>query len=206
LPLGQSGAGDEAVAASLCATVQDADPGYPWRARLPRSGHAGAAVLQHAALARRRRTAGVFSRRESLDPEAAELAALVPRILRLDQALRAGRAGAIIPERCPYEQAGMPRLQQRVPGPAEPSLELLLAGDATLRRRLRVQARPADRLAAIAAGAIAALFDAGERHVNLGELGHIACHCGNVEVGEDVRQHPVLGRSELVHESGHPRV
>ena len=49
VPLGQSGAGDEAVAASLRQALQDADAGHPRRARLSRAGDAGAAVLQHAA-------------------------------------------------------------------------------------------------------------------------------------------------------------
>src|ERR1700694_5562058 len=93
-PLGQSGAGVEAVAAPLRTEIQNADAGDSRRARLPRARDAGAAVLQHAKGARHRRAAGLLSRREPLDPEATELAALVPRILRLDQALRAGRAGA----------------------------------------------------------------------------------------------------------------
>ena len=43
---------------------------------------------------RRAGAARLLSRREPLDPEAAELAALVPRVLRLGAALRAGRPGA----------------------------------------------------------------------------------------------------------------
>ena len=91
-------------------------------------------------------------------------------------------------------------------GPAGTHFELLLAHDAALRGRLRVQARPTDRLAAIAACAVAALGDAGERHIDFGELANIARHGGDVEIAEDVRQHPILGCDELVHESGHPRV
>ena len=64
----------------------------PRRARLPRSGDAGAPVLQRAEGEGRAGAARLFSRREPLDPEAAELAALVSRVLRLDRALRQGRA------------------------------------------------------------------------------------------------------------------
>src|SRR5437899_2155569 len=93
-----------------------------------------------------------------------------------------------------------------MPRTAGAHFELLLAHDTALRGRLRVQARPADRLAAIAACAVAALGDAGEGHIDFGELANIARHGGYVEIAEDVRQHPILGCDELVHESGHPRV
>src|SRR5205823_6854927 len=71
------------------------DSGDPRRARLSRSRHPGAAVLQHAARPWGRDTTRLLSRREPLDTEAAELATLVPRVLRLDQTLRAGRSGAV---------------------------------------------------------------------------------------------------------------
>jgi hypothetical protein len=48
----------------------------------------GIPVLQHAQGERRADTAGAFPGREPLDPEAAELAPLVPRVLRLAEALR----------------------------------------------------------------------------------------------------------------------
>ena len=62
-------------------------------------GDAGAAVLRHAEGEGRGGAARLLPRREPLDPEAAELAPLVPRVLRLGGALRARRAGARARER-----------------------------------------------------------------------------------------------------------
>ena len=71
---------------------EDADAGGPRRAGLPRAGDAGAAVLQHAQGEGRADAPGLVPRREPLDPEAAEFAALVRRILRVDREVREGRA------------------------------------------------------------------------------------------------------------------
>ena len=72
---------------------EDADARHPRRARLSRPVLPGPRVLQHAARQARSVAAAVLSRREPLDPEAAELAAVVPRILRLAHALRGAGEG-----------------------------------------------------------------------------------------------------------------
>ena len=97
VPLGRPGARDAAVAAPLRQAREDADARDPRRARLPRAGDAGAAVLRHAEGEERAGAARLLPRREPLDPEAAELAALVPRVLRVAGPPRGQTAGR--PER-----------------------------------------------------------------------------------------------------------
>src|SRR6185437_6985798 len=89
IPLGRRSARDAPVAASLREEGEDADARDPRRARLPRTRDAGPAVLQFAESERRPGASCLLSRREPLDPEAAELAALVSRSLRLACTVRA---------------------------------------------------------------------------------------------------------------------
>src|ERR1700693_5055617 len=93
-----------------------------------------------------------------------------------------------------------------MPGAARASLELFLAGNTAPCRRLGVQARPADRVTAIAAGAIAPVGDPGERRFDLAELGDVAGDHRDVEVREDVRQYPIFGSRKLVLEADDARV
>src|SRR5439155_18362881 len=83
LSLGPSAARHAPIAASLRERRAYAHAGYPRRARLPRSGDAGVAVLQLAQGQRSRGATRLLSRRESLDPETAELTAVVCGILRV---------------------------------------------------------------------------------------------------------------------------
>src|SRR6185312_10788890 len=91
VPLGRCAARDAPVAAPLCEECEDADAGDSRRAGLSGSRHAGAAILQFTEGEGRGGASRLFPRREPLDPEAAELGALVSRVLRVARAIRAGR-------------------------------------------------------------------------------------------------------------------
>ena len=69
-----------------------------------------------------------------------------------------------------------------------------------------IRPRPADGLAAIAAGPIAPVVNSGERRLDFGQFGDVAGDHGDVQVGEDVRQYPVFGRGQLVLEADDARV
>ena len=73
--------------------IENAYAGDSRRAGLSRAGDPGIAVLQHAARAKGAGATGLLPGREPLDPEASELAPVVPRVLWLGQALRAAGSG-----------------------------------------------------------------------------------------------------------------
>src|SRR5439155_23859214 len=119
---------------------QDTDSRDSRRAGLPRAGHAGAAVLRHVEGEGGAGAPRLFPRRESLDPEAAELAALVPRILQL--------GGALCPRR--PQALGVSTLDGGQRRAADFLLVPLLAGETARCRRVGQQTCQRDRLAAVA--------------------------------------------------------
>ncbi len=139
-------------------------------------------------------------RREPLDPEAAELGALVPRVLRLGE--EAGRPAA----RRDARQARRPTSAASGAGRRAPALEGLLAADAAHRRRIGVQARRRDRSVAFGAAAVAAVGDAPQRRLDVGDLGHVVRDHRDVLAGHRVGDRPVVGVLEAVAQRHRARI